>query len=104
MLGGDIDKTRHEQRLAEPFAPMRWPRSRRTEPAESAIIAIVRRECAVRAILQRNVHARRIVAERALDLERPRAAELGCDRCAQRLALVYPKHNANVGAEIVPMR
>src|SRR5690606_13178754 len=83
-LGADVDEARYEQRLAEALAAMRGPRARRAEPAEPAVVAVVCGERAVRAVLHRDVHTGRLVAERALDLDVPRTAELRCDRRAQR--------------------
>ena len=89
VVRGDIDEAREEQRLAEPVAALLRPRPRRAEPPEATIVAVVSRERAVRAVPQRHVHARGIVLERARELERPRAAELGRDGVEQR-GLVAP--------------
>ena len=68
---------------------MRRPRPGRPEPAEAAVVAVVGGERAVRAVADRDVDAGRRERERARELERPRAAELGRDRVEQR-ALVGP--------------
>src|SRR5205823_6329708 len=84
VIARDVDQTREQERLAQALAAMRGPRAGRAEPAQAAVVAVVRGERAVRTVLQRDVHRRRIAAERARDLERPRATELARDRVEQR--------------------
>src|SRR5262249_7321888 len=54
---------------------MLGPCPRRSEPTEAAVIAIVCRERAIRAIARRDMHAGWLVPQRALELERPRTTE-----------------------------
>ena len=79
----DIDEARDEQRLAQALATVLGPRARRAEPAEPAVVTVVRGEPAVRTVLLRDVNA--ASRERARQLVRPRAAELRGDRVEQRL-------------------
>src|SRR5437867_9045862 len=50
--GADLRETRREQRAPESLAPVRRERARRPEPAEAAVVAIVRGERGDRAVLQ----------------------------------------------------
>ena len=82
---GHVDQAREEQRLAEAAAAVRRPGAGRAEPAEAAVVAVVRRERAVGAVPAGDVDAGRRVVQRAGELERPGAAELGRGRAEERV-------------------
>src|ERR1044071_217271 len=83
VLRGDVDEAREPNRFAETLAPGRGPGTGGTEPAEAAVVTVVGGECAVSTVAQGDVHTRGLMAERAFELERPSAAELGCDGIEQ---------------------
>jgi hypothetical protein len=55
MALGDVDQAGNQERLAQALPAMRRPGPGRAEPAQAAVVAIVRGERRVRAIAERDV-------------------------------------------------